>query len=86
MLKLTLPEVANLYADLADHPRVLRVVALSGGYAMDEANARLAQNRNMIASFSRALTEKLNAKQSDTEFDAALDGAIARIYQASITN
>ena len=86
MLKLTLPEVSNLYADLADHPRVLRVVALSGGYAMDEANARLSKNRDMIASFSRALTEKLNAKQSDTEFDTALDGTIESIYQASITN
>jgi len=86
MLKLTLPEVSNLYADLADHPRVLRVVALSGGYAMDEANARLSKNRDMIASFSRALTEKLNAKQSDAEFDTALDGAIESIYQASIAN
>ena len=86
MLKLTLPEVSNLYADLADHPRVLRVVALSGGYAMDEANARLSKNRDMIASFSRALTEKLNAKQSDTEFDTALDGAIESIYQASVAN
>ena len=83
MLKLTLPEVANLYADLSDHPRVLRVVALSGGYAMDEANARLSQNRNMIASFSRALTETLNAKQSDAEFDQALDHAIQGIYDAS---
>jgi fructose-bisphosphate aldolase, class I len=86
MLKLTLPEVPNLYADLADHPRVLRVVALSGGYAMDEANARLSKNRDMIASFSRALTEKLNAKQSDAEFDRALDDAIESIYQASIAN
>jgi fructose-bisphosphate aldolase class I len=86
MLKLTLPEVSNLYSDLADHPRVLRVVALSGGYAMDEANARLSKNRDMIASFSRALTEKLNAKQSDTEFDTALDGAIESIFQASIAN
>ena len=86
MLKLTLPEVANLYADLADHPRVLRVVALSGGYAMDEANARLSKNRDMIASFSRALTEKLNAKQSYDEFATALDGAIESIYQASIAN
>ena len=83
MLKFTLPEVANLYADLSDHPRVLRVVALSGGYAMDEANARLSQNRNMIASFSRALTETLNAKQSDAEFDQALDHAIQGIYDAS---
>lgn len=86
MLKLTLPEVPNLYADLADHPRVLRVVALSGGYAMDEANARLSQNRDMIASFSRALTEKLNAKQTDDEFDTALDGAIQSIYEASVAN
>ena len=86
MLKLTLPEVSNLYADLADHSRVLRVVALSGGYAMDEANARLSKNRDMIASFSRALTEKLTAKQSDAEFDRALDGAIESIYQASIAN
>ena len=86
MLKLTLPEVSNLYVDLADHPRVLRVVALSGGYAMDEANARLSKNRDMIASFSRALTEKLNAKQSDEEFNTALDGAIESIYQASIAN
>ena len=60
--------VSNLYADLVDHPRVLRVVALSGGYAMDEANARLSKNRDMIAAFW-ALTEKLNAKQSNTEFD-----------------
>jgi len=86
MLKLTLPEVSNLYADLADHPHVLRVVALSGGYAMDEANARLSKNRDMIASFSRALTEKLNAKQSDNEFDTALNGAIESIYRASIAN
>ena len=86
MLKLTLPEVSNLYADLADHPRVLRVVALSGGYAMDEANARLSKNRDMIASFSRALTEKLNAKQSVDEFDTALDRAIESIYQASVAN
>ena len=86
MLKLTLPEVSNLYADLADHPRVLRVVALSGGYAMDEANARLSKNRDMIASFSRALTEKLNAKQSDDEFDTTLDRAIESIYQASVAN
>ena len=86
MLKLTLPEVSNLYADLADHPRVLRVVALSGGYSMDEANARLSKNRDMIASFSRALTEKLNAKQSDDEFDTTLDRAIESIYQASVAN
>ena len=86
MLKLTLPEVSNLYADLADHPRVLRVVALSGGYSMDEANARLSKNRDMIASFSRALTEKLNAKQSDDEFDTTLDRAIESIFQASVAH
>lgn len=83
MLKLTLPEKANLYKPLVDHPRVMRVVALSGGYSRDEANARLASNTGMIASFSRALTEGLSAKQSDAEFDAALAAAIDSIYQAS---
>ncbi len=83
MLKLTLPEKANLYKPLVDHPRVMRVVALSGGYSRDEANARLASNTGMIASFSRALTEGLSAKQSDAEFDAALATAIDSIYQAS---
>ena len=84
MLKLTLPSKANLYAPLVDHPRVLKVVALSGGYSRDEANALLAQNRGMIASFSRALTEGLSAQQSDAEFDATLAGAIDSIYRASI--
>jgi len=84
MLKLTLPEVPNLYQPLVDHPRVLRVVALSGGYSLAEANTRLSQNTGIIASFSRALTEKLSAQQSDGAFNAALDGAIQGIYDASI--
>jgi len=84
MLKLTLPEVPNLYNPLVDHPRVLRVVALSGGYSLAEANTRLSQNTGIIASFSRALTEKLSAQQSDSAFNAALDGAIQGIYDASI--
>jgi fructose-bisphosphate aldolase, class I len=85
MLKLTLPEKDNLYADCIAHPRVLKVVALSGGYSRDEANARLARQHGMVASFSRALTEGLSAQQSDDEFDAALDAAIEGIYQASKT-
>jgi fructose-bisphosphate aldolase class I len=84
MLKLTLPEVPNLYNPLVDHPCVLRVVALSGGYSLAEANTRLSQNTGIIASFSRALTEKLSAQQSDSAFNAALDGAIQGIYDASI--
>jgi fructose-bisphosphate aldolase class I len=83
MLKLTLPEQADLYAPLVDHPRVVRVVALSGGYSMQEANSRLAQNRGIIASFSRALTETLSAQQTDAEFNTALDAAIQGIYDAS---
>jgi len=85
MLKLTLPEKANLYRPLIEDTRVMRVVALSGGYSRDDANARLAQNKGMIASFSRALTEGLSAKQSDAEFDAALAEAIDSIFQASRT-
>ncbi len=85
MFKLTLPEEDDFYAELIAHPKVLRVVALSGGYSRDDANARLAENHGMIASFSRALTEGLSAKQSDAEFTAALDAAIASIYAASIT-
>jgi fructose-bisphosphate aldolase class I len=85
MLKLTIPTQDNLYSDLIAHPRVLKVVALSGGYSRDEANARLARQRGMVASFSRALTEGLSAQQSDAEFDAALDKAIESIYQASKT-
>lgn len=84
MLKLTLPETANAYASLVDHPRVMRVVALSGGYSRDEANARLSQNRGIIASFSRALTEGLSAGQSDEAFNATLDATIASIYDASV--
>lgn len=85
MLKLTLPSTDDFYADLVAHPSVLRVVALSGGYSRDDANAKLSRNHGMIASFSRALTEGLSAKQSDTDFDAALDAAIASIYAASNT-
>lgn len=84
MLKLSLPTVDNFYAPLVDHPKVLKVVALSGGYSRDEANAILARNRGIIASFSRALTEGLSAQQSDAEFDAMLGGAIASIHAASI--
>jgi len=83
MLKLTLPTRANLYKPLVDHPRVMRVVALSGGYSRDEANAKLAENTGVIASFSRALTEGLSAQQSDAEFDAVLAGAIDSIFEAS---
>ncbi len=85
MLKLTLPTVDDFYLDLVRHPSVLRVVALSGGYSRDEANARLARNHGMIASFSRALTEGLSAQQSNEEFTATLDSAIAAIFAASIT-
>ena len=85
MLKLTLPEEDGFYSELVSHPSVLRVVALSGGYSRDESNARLARNKGVIASFSRALTEGLSAKQSEAEFDAMLDSTIASIYAASIT-
>jgi fructose-bisphosphate aldolase class I len=85
MLKLTLPEQDDLYADCIKHPRVLKVVALSGGYSRDEANKRLSRQHGMVASFSRALTEGLTAQQSDAEFNAALDAAIEGIYQASKT-
>lgn len=85
MLKLTLPEIDGFYQPLVDHPNVLRVVALSGGYSRDEANARLSRNPGVIASFSRALTEGLSARQTDAEFDAALDAAIESIFRASIT-
>ena len=84
MLKLTLPTRANLYRPLVDHPRVMRVVALSGGYSRDEANALLARNTGVIASFSRALTEGLSARQSDAEFNATLDATIQSIYDASV--
>lgn len=85
MLKLTIPDQDNLYADCIRHPRVLKVVALSGGYSREEANRRLARQHGMVASFSRALTEGLTAQQSDAEFNAALDAAIESIYQASKT-
>ncbi|HYP80744.1 MAG TPA: fructose bisphosphate aldolase [Steroidobacteraceae bacterium] len=85
MLKLTLPEVDNFYGELVAHPRVLKVVALSGGYSRADANARLSRQKGMIASFSRALTEGLTAQQSDAEFNTALDQAIEGIYQASKT-
>jgi fructose-bisphosphate aldolase class I len=84
MLKLTLPETPGQYQALVDHPKVMLVVALSGGYSRDEANARLAQNHGIVASFSRALTEGLSADQSDAEFDATLAATIDSIYQASI--
>lgn len=84
MLKLSIPTQANLYLELTKHPRVVKVVALSGGYSRDEANKLLAQNTGVIASFSRALTEGLSAKQSDSDFDATLDSTIQSIYEASI--
>ena len=85
MLKLTLPEKDNLYADCIAHPNVVRVVALSGGYSRDEANARLTRNKGMVASFSRALSEGLSAQQSEKEFDAMLDASIGAIAAASAT-
>jgi len=85
MLKLTLPEQDNLYRACLEHPNVLRVVALSGGYSREEANTRLMRNNGVVASFSRALVESLSAQQSDEEFDRGLDQAIESIFQASIT-
>lgn len=85
MLKLTLPEQDNFYADLVKHPKVLRVVALSGGYSRDEANDRLRRNHGVVASFSRALAEGLTAQQSDAEFNAMLDKSIQSIFEASNT-
>ena len=82
-LKLTLPEKDGFYSDLVAHPNVIRVVALSGGYSRDEANDRLRRNHGVIASFSRALLAGLSAAQSDSEFDAALDGSIESIFEAS---
>lgn len=84
MLKLSIPTQANLYKELVDHPRVVRVVALSGGYSREDANKLLAHNTGVIASFSRALVEGLSAQQSDAEFDKALDASIQSIYNASI--
>jgi fructose-bisphosphate aldolase, class I len=85
MLKLTLPDVDDFYAELVTHPGVLRVVALSGGYSREEADARLARNHGVIASFSRALTQGLSVAQTDEEFDATLDQSIASIFEASRT-
>lgn len=85
MLKLTLPEQDNFYRELVQHPRVLKVVALSGGYSLAESNARLSRNNGVVASFSRALAEGLSAQQSDAEFNAKLDGTVESIYQASRT-
>lgn len=85
MLKLTLPEEDNFYAELVAHPQIVRVVALSGGYSRDEANARLSRNNGVIASFSRALSEGLSAKQSDEDFTATMDATIQSIRDASAT-
>lgn len=85
MLKLTLPDTDNLYKQLVEHPKVIRVVALSGGYSREVANEKLSRNNGVIASFSRALTEGLSAQQSDQEFNATLDQAIASIAEASST-
>jgi fructose-bisphosphate aldolase, class I len=85
MLKLTLPEQDDFYADCVRHPNVVRVVALSGGYTQAEANGRLRRNHGIVASFSRALVEGLTAQQSDAEFNAMLDASIQRIYEASNT-
>ncbi len=85
MFKLTLPEEDDFYAECVRHPKVLKVVALSGGYTREEANARMSRNRGVVASFSRALTEGLNAGQSEAEFDAMLDASIQSIFRASQT-
>jgi fructose-bisphosphate aldolase class I len=85
LLKLTLPETDNFYAELVSHASVLRVVALSGGYTREDANAKLSRNNGMIASFSRALTEGLSAKQTDAEFNTMIGNSIAEIYSASIS-
>ncbi|MBE6116776.1 MAG: class I fructose-bisphosphate aldolase, partial [Erysipelotrichaceae bacterium] len=84
MFKVTIPTEANLYAPLMDDPRVVRVVALSGGYTVEHANELLAGNHGLIASFSRALAEKLRHQQSDSEFDDALKEAVDSIYEASV--
>ena len=85
LLKLTIPNENNLFAHCINHPNVIRVFALSGGYSRDEANSRLSLNKGMVASFNRALTEGLSAQQSDEEFNLMLDSSIESIYQASIT-
>jgi fructose-bisphosphate aldolase, class I len=84
MFKVTLPDADDFYRDLVEHPKVLKVVALSGGYSREDANAKLARNPGVVASFSRALTEGLSAQQGDEEFDRALDEAIGSIYEASV--
>ena len=84
MLKVTLPTINNLYKEFTKHPRVVRVVALSGGYSREKANELLAQNKGVIASFSRALSEGLSAKQTDADFDATLAKSIQGIYEASV--
>jgi fructose-bisphosphate aldolase class I len=84
MFKITLPEEDGFYQELVDHPKVLKVVALSGGYSREEANARLARNPGVIASFSRALTEGLTAQQSDEAFNGDMDASIQSIYDASV--
>ena len=85
MLKLTLPDQDDLYRDLVSHPKIARVVALSGGYSREEGNARLRRQHGVVASFSRALVEGLSAKQSDAEFNASLDSSVKSIYDASKT-
>ena len=85
MIKLTLPEQADFYADCVRHPKVVRLLALSGGYTQEEADARLRKNHGVVASFSRALLEGLSVHQTDTEFNATLEASIQRIYEASIT-
>ena len=85
MLKVSLPEIDDFYAELTSHPNVLRLLALSGGYSHEEADARLSRNHGMIASFSRAVTEGLSKDQSDEEFDATLNSSIAAIFRASET-
>jgi len=85
MLKITLPERDGFYADCVKHPKVLKVVALSGRYSLQEGNDRLRRNHGVVASFSRALVEALSAQQSDAEFNAELDAGIQSIYEASMT-
>jgi len=85
LLKLTIPNENNLFAPCINHPNVIRVFALSGGYSRDKANSRLSLNKGMVASFNRALTEGLSAQQSDEEFNLMLDSSIESIYRASIT-
>lgn len=85
MLKLTLPETANFYSECINHPNIVKVVALSGGYSREESNRRVLENNGMVASFSRALTEGLSAQQTDDQFNQALDSSIESIFQASKT-